>query len=117
MLGKLKIRCIYNENGCKEILILDNLENHQKSCRFDKPICDQCFGLRSVDHNCVKYLLESQQKLIESNKELQKELNSAKDKISSLEKEIESYLQTIQELTIANEDKVEPILKTYFHTF
>jgi E3 ubiquitin-protein ligase NRDP1 len=117
MLGKLKIRCIYSENGCKEILTLDNLEYHQKSCRFDKPICDQCFGLRSVDHNCVKYLLESQQKLIESNKELQKELNSAKDRISSLEKEIESYLRTIQELTIANEDKVEPILRTFFHTF
>jgi hypothetical protein len=112
MLGKLKIRCIYNKNGCKEILLLDNLENHEKTCRFDKPFCDKCLCILSVDHNCVESLLESKQVLIESNNQLiennnklKEELNLANDKIISLNSEIENYLRTIQELTNANGGK------------
>jgi hypothetical protein len=110
MLGKLKIRCINNKNGCQEILLLDYLENHEKTCRFDKPLCDKCLCILSVDHNCVESLLESKQVLIESNNQLiennnklKEELNLGNDKIISLNSEIENYLRTIQELTNANE--------------
>jgi hypothetical protein len=108
MLGKLKIRCIYDKNGCQEILLLDNLDNHQKSCRFENLLCDKCFCEEPVDHDCVKSLLESKQKLIQSNSELKEELKSAKEMISSLKSEIESYLQTIQELSNGNEFKALP---------
>jgi hypothetical protein len=102
MLGKMRIRCIYDKNGCKGILLLDNLENHQKSCRFNKKICEKCFCDQSSNHDCVKGLLDSKQELIKSNEELQKELKSATKKISSMKSEIEKYLQTIQELTNSN---------------
>ncbi len=105
-MGKLKIRCIYNENGCQEILLLNNLENHEKTCRFGKPFCDKCHCILSVNHNCVESLLESKQVLIESNNQLiennnklKEELNLANGKIISLNSEIEDYLRTIQELT------------------
>jgi hypothetical protein len=115
MLGKLKIRCIYNKNGCQEVLLLDNLENHEKTCRFDKPFCDRCFCLLLADHNCVESLLQSKRILIEtnnqlkeSNSQLKEELNLANNKISSLNSEIENYLQTIQKLTNAiEEEKLE----------
>jgi hypothetical protein len=110
MLGKLKIRCIYNKNGCEEILLLDNLENHEKICRFDKSFCEKCFCNLSVDHNCIESLFQSKQNLIESNNQLiddnnklKERLNFANDKISSLNSEIENYLRTIQELISANE--------------
>ncbi len=53
MLGKLRIRCINEKNGCKEISLLSNLDSHETKCH-DKSICDQRFCLRSVNHNCVK---------------------------------------------------------------
>ncbi len=113
----MKIRCIYNKNGCQEILLLNNLENHEKTCRFGKPFCDKCLCILSIDHNCVENLLESKQVLIESNNQLiennnklKEELNLANDKIISLNSEIEDYLRTIQELTNAN--GVEKIAET-----
>ncbi len=113
MLGKLKIRCIYNKNGCQEILLLNNLEKHEKTCRFAKPYCEKCFCEFSVDHDCVKSLLELNQKLIERNSELQKELNSATDKIVSMNSEIENYLQTIQGLTNKNPTKIINIKEVF----
>jgi hypothetical protein len=80
-LGKMRIHCIYDENGCKEILLLDKLENHQKSCCFTKKICEKCFCDQSSKHDCVKSLLNSKQELIKSNEELQKELKSATEKV------------------------------------
>jgi hypothetical protein len=99
MLGKLKIRCTYSKNGCQEILLLDNLENHEKMCCFEKPFCDQCFCQQSVNHNCIESLLQSKQELIESYSEIENELKLAKDEISVLKAENESYLLTIQELS------------------
>ncbi len=54
MLRRMKIRCSHDKNGYKEILLLDNLENHEKICRFAKPFCDQCFCQQSVNHNCIE---------------------------------------------------------------
>jgi len=82
MLGKLKIRCIYNENGCQQILSLDNLQNHEKNCSFN--FCDKCLCKRSVDHDCIKSLLESKQELVESNDKLVKEIKLASDKFEVL---------------------------------
>jgi hypothetical protein len=108
MLGKMRIRCIYDKNGCKEVLMLENLENHEKLCRFNKKICEKCFCGQSLNHDCVKSLLDSKQELIKSNEELQKELKIATDKISSMKSEIQNYLQTIQELTNFNVTDEKP---------
>jgi hypothetical protein len=59
MLGKMKICCINEKDGCKEILSLDNLDNHEKLCR-----CDKCFCILSGDHNCIQSLLDSEKRLI-----------------------------------------------------
>ncbi len=108
MLGKLKIRCVYEKNGCKEILLLDNLENHEKTCCYDKKTCEKCFCDLSSDHDCVKSLLDSKQELTKSNEELEKELKFATEKISSMKSEIENYLQTIQELKNSNKKEEKP---------
>jgi hypothetical protein len=97
MLGKLKIRCTYEMNGCKEILLLDNLINHEKLCRFDKKICEKCFCSQSVNHDCVRSLLQSKLELTQSNDELKKELKILTEKNSTLESTIENYLQRVRE--------------------
>jgi len=101
MLGRLKIRCIYSKNGCETVHYLDSLEKHEKQC--DKKLCNKCFCERSVKHDCIESLLASNRELSENNNELQKMLELATDKISSMKSEMENYLQTIQELTNNNE--------------
>ncbi len=96
-MGKLKIRCAYSLNGCKEILSLNNLENHQKICRFEN--CENCFCIKSIDHNCVKSLHECMKKSNEIICDLRNELKLANDKISSMKSEMGNYLQTIKDLS------------------
>jgi hypothetical protein len=95
MLGKLKIRCIYDKNGCKEILSIDNLNNHQNSCRFEKKICKKCFCEQSINHDCIETLLELKQESDRKINELQNELKLAKEEISSLKSEKENYIQEV----------------------
>lgn len=99
----MKIRCINEKDGCKEILSLDHLDNHEKSCR-----CDKCFRMLTVDHNCIQSLLDSEKKLIQSNEALKGELKRAMDKISSMYLEIEDYSQTIEQLKKANGKNLMP---------
>ncbi len=101
MLGKLKIRCIYSENGYEAVHYLDSVEKHEKQC--DKKLCNNCLCQRSVKHDCIESLLASNRELSENNNELQKMLELATDKISLMKSEIENYLQTIQKLTNNNE--------------
>ncbi len=111
-MGKLRIHCINVKNGCKEILLLDKLDNHQKSCRFDKKTCGKCFCDQSVNHDCIRSLLESKQKLIQTNeedlKELKEKLKLSTEMNISMKSEIANYLQTIQDMSNANQPKVGP---------
>jgi hypothetical protein len=108
LLGNLKIRCKFSINGCEEILAIDDLDNHQKSCHFEK--CKTCFCINSVDHNCVKSLLESKLKSDELINDLQNKLKLANEKMSSMNSEIDNYLQTIQALS--NDDSQEISFKS-----
>jgi hypothetical protein len=92
MLGKLEIHCINKKNGCDEILKLENLELHEKSCLYVKSMCDSCKCQMSPRHNCVKSLLETKYMLIELSEDLKTEINSLKS-------ENENYLRTIQQLS------------------
>jgi len=73
MLGKMKIRCINELKGCKEVLKVDNLDLHEKCCHFNKPICVKCKCHMDSDHDCIESLLESNRKLIESSNKLKLE--------------------------------------------
>ncbi len=104
-MGKLKIRCIYQENGCEDVLLLENLVNHENSCQFNKKICKKCLCDKLVDHDCIQSLLDFKQKLLQTNNELEDKLNSALNQISFLKSENEKYLLSINELSNANELK------------
>jgi hypothetical protein len=53
MLGKLSIRCKYEEKGCQEIILLDNLSLHENGCDFREKFCDKCFCVLLENHDCV----------------------------------------------------------------
>ncbi len=76
MLGKLTIRCKYEENGCQQILLLDNLSLHENSCDFREKLCDKCFCVLLENHDCVQSLLGANRRLSETIVGLETQLNS-----------------------------------------
>ena len=61
MLQNLKISCDYKENGCDEVVKLENLTKHTTSCQFNVTKCDQCYYVKKPGHNCVLAKLELSQ--------------------------------------------------------
>lgn len=64
LLGKLRLRCEFREEGCTELLTVDNFEKHEKSCDFNPEALVECSKecgqmlkkIHANDHNCVKFL-------------------------------------------------------------
>ena len=38
-LNESKIRCVYHDRGCEEIVQLQHLDQHEDSCRFTPAVC------------------------------------------------------------------------------
>jgi len=76
MLGKLNIRCKYEENGCQHISSLDNLNIHEISCIFKEKICVKCFCKLLENHDCTQSLLEAVHELNENMNTLVTQLKS-----------------------------------------
>ncbi len=111
-MGKLKIRCIYEKNGCKDVLLLHNLENRENFCGFNEKIFEKCLCDKLVDHNCIQSLSNFKQKLLQKNDELlqtnyelEDKFTTALNQISSPKSENENYLRLIEELSNANTSK------------
>ena len=95
MLSKLQIKCQFRDNGCREVLLLDSLNEHTLNCTFNSVVktCDKCFAeyTDNSSHDCIKALLELNRK--------------ANQEICKLKSEKENFLKTIQELS-QNDDEV-----------
>lgn len=60
MLGKLQIRCSFE--GCKEVLLLDNLHWHEDKCPFNpEGECETCClpKSKSPTHDCIQSLKDA----------------------------------------------------------
>jgi hypothetical protein len=108
MLGKLTIRCKYEENGCQQILLLDNLSLHENSCDFREKLCDKCFCVLLENHDCVQSLLEAIRRSNDSIVGLETQLNST----SSIQNpnDIENNDFRIGNV-IQNEGRFDPCMK------
>lgn len=88
LLSRLKLRCLFYEDGCRELVTLEHHSSHVESCKFDPSITVTCklYCKRSMPqrdfktHNCYN--------------ELFKELSVTKRKVKLLEEKI-VYLQLI----------------------
>ena len=126
MLGKLKIRCDFKDQGCKEVVLLENLNHHTLKCKYNaenkKKKCKKCF-IEYPDkskHDCVEALLDLNRKANQEIETLRRGSNpkpmisfnqtSAQLAISSREESLqrelrdlkaekENFLKTIQELS------------------
>jgi hypothetical protein len=109
MLGKLTIRCKYEENGCQTILLLDNLSLHENSCDFREKFCDKCFCVLLENHDCVQSLLEADRSLSETIVGLATQLNSTPNIQNPNDIENNNYFRI--ENVIQNERRFNPCMK------
>src|SRR6185437_9375356 len=57
ILGKLKIKCQFCDNGCPSVVPLDQLSLHVDSCPYDASKCGKCFCEQTSGHDCIQALL------------------------------------------------------------
>ncbi|CAG2103268.1 unnamed protein product, partial [Medioppia subpectinata] len=94
IIGKLKIRCDYEWNGCPEVCPLESLSTHLKTCQHK--LCQTCglsVGLVKDDHNCIEGLKtdrnEWQTKCNEKDREFDIKTKEMETKIKELETKLE----------------------------
>ena len=84
IIGKLKISCDYESNGCKESVELESLSQHITRCEYR--FCKTC-GFRPIEesdeHNCIEVLKnmnnewkEKYKESLQTNKELEENLSA-----------------------------------------
>ncbi|CAG2173281.1 unnamed protein product, partial [Oppiella nova] len=60
-LGNLNINCEFWDNGCQEVIKLEDLIQHTAICEHNEAkrpkACDVCYCDKTRDHDCVKALL------------------------------------------------------------
>jgi hypothetical protein len=109
MLGKLTIRCKYEENGCREILLLDNLSLHENGCDFREKVCKKSFCVLLENHDCVQSLLGANLRSSETIVGLKTQLNSSSNIQNSID--IENNNDFRIENVIQNERRFDPCMK------
>ena len=108
IIGKLKISCDYESNGCKESVELESLSQHMTRCEYR--FCKTC-GFRPIgesdEHNCIEVLKNDRnewkvkyEKSVNINKEFEDKINAEINRINGL------HLQTIKELNEKLEEEL-----------
>ncbi|CAG2116685.1 unnamed protein product [Medioppia subpectinata] len=65
-LKKLRIVCNHKERGCQEVLTLDRLGSHSRSCPHRDGVCQECWKsqcVRKSARNCVTALIDENRTL------------------------------------------------------
>jgi len=96
MISRLKICCDYTENGCKNVLVLDNLSSHLLECKFKpKNLCKDC-GIpidNGKDHDCLFNLKTLNSNLVDETSRLKNQIKQLLARISSeRNKDVRKYI-------------------------
>ena len=126
LLDKVKLTCEFSKYGCKVVLPLSNLENHQLKCEFDPDKMIRCgkeCGMimtqsQLLQHNCVQqYILAS----IETH---QKQLTSLVNHLETIEKKHTTEIQVLKDQIdllkkefdeSKSEETTETAFERYYH--
>ena len=101
MIGKLKINCDYDFNGCQESVELAKLYDHMTVCEHN--ICKTCglsFTMPWADHNCIELLKDLSNDWKVKYEKSVDEKNQMKEKFEKSEQKYDKYLETIKKLNL-----------------
>ncbi|CAG0896024.1 unnamed protein product [Cyprideis torosa] len=93
VVGELRVRC--PEEGCDEVLQLQNLDIHRRQCVTKTTTCPGGCGRKllnkeKVTHNCVEYLTEE-------NKQLREEIRKKDEELALLRQQLRTMEQAFQQ--------------------
>ncbi|CAG2172590.1 unnamed protein product [Oppiella nova] len=74
IMGKLQIKCEYRDNGCPDVVPLEQLAQHVQHCPHN--MCAQCHCIRNAGHDCV-------QSLLDVNRRANRQIESLHDQLAS----------------------------------
>ena len=98
-LDESKIRCVYNDRGCQEIVELQHLDQHEDSCGFTpavctNPGCGATLNKRDLVHHQSE-VCEFRKVKCHSCEETTKTLANLEKKITNTEKNLEGKLEIV----------------------
>ena len=106
-LNELRIRCIYNNRGCKEIVQLQHLDQHEATCGFAPAVCtNQGCGVTLNQRDLIHHeseVCEFRKQKCHSCGEMTKSLADMQKKIANVEKNIATSI--IMERKMANVER------------
>ena len=108
-LSELKIRCVYHDRGCQEIVPLQHLDQHEDSCGYIRAVCtnDGC-GVTLNKRNLIHHeseLCEYRKLKSHSCDELAKTVSGFEKRVTNVEKNI----GTIEKNTVDMRGKLEEV--------
>ena len=98
-LNESKIRCVYNDRGCQEIVQLQHLDQHEDSCGFipavcTNPGCDATLNKRDLVHHQSE-VCEFRKVKCHSCEEMTKTLTNLEKKMNKNTENIEGKLEIV----------------------
>ena len=84
VLGNIKMKCRFYENGCDVIVKLSKFEDHLKICQFNK--CKKCGSNIDKEHNCLEVLKDENRRLRIENEKISKLLLIKDEKLRDISK-------------------------------
>ena len=113
VIGKLKISCDFELNGCKESVELESLSEHITQCVYR--FCKMC-GFKpkgeTDDHNCIDVLKSESndlkvkyEKSLDANKELAQNLDKLKAQIYSMNKLHSNSIKVLKDRIMEETDQ------------
>lgn len=77
---------------------MENIENHEKYCIFDKQLCKVCNFVANSEHDCLKSLLDYKQNMSIIMDKLGQELEDSNALSQNLRSQIDNYSRTIKDM-------------------
>ncbi|XP_017067964.1 E3 ubiquitin-protein ligase NRDP1 [Drosophila eugracilis] len=110
MLARLKIKCSFSQNGCAQLLALEDFRTHVATCEHNPKVVVQCnkgCGMKvpkdeMVNHNCVFELRELVEKLVKEVSDLKEKQVSQETNNLSQRRELELLQYYIEALRSTN---------------
>ncbi|CAG2169304.1 unnamed protein product [Oppiella nova] len=106
LLGKMRITCNFRDRGCPVVMPLESLRQHTDKCPFSIRLCNKCFCLCKINHNCVEELMALNKKESERYEELMREKHSSDkmrdqlmDENMALKKEMQELRKNFEKIT------------------
>ena len=137
-LNESKIRCVYHDRGCQEIVQLQHLDQHEDSCGFTPAVCtnpgcgatlnkrdlvhhqsEVCEFRKVKCHSCeetTKTLANLEKKMNKINDDMEGKFEIVNNEVKGLKRSFVEAFDQMKDVLVKMEDKIEGIARKVRNT-